>query len=238
MTPRKATAISFALLALLHVRPSSSQAEIGSSPGTAASAGEPGAIRIVLGKQDSSTARIDLAATTPPASRSSRVSFAPEDGGLLITVPMQVAGQVTLRQDDRDVLVSFPRPLPDFDAQALLDQAPKLLEAVNVGYDTLLLRLAPGYPDVAPDMWWLSPAVHAADGSEIPATSPESDALSKDLKRRGFSLVGSTIIYAYMQAVGMVNDHLVTCFRFKEVQKARPASRRRRTTRAQRSPAK
>jgi DNA-3-methyladenine glycosylase I len=49
----------------------------------------------------------------------------------------------------------------------------------------------------------------------IPATSKESDALSKDLKQRGFKFVGSTIIYAHMQAVGMVNDHLVTCFRHK-----------------------
>jgi len=53
---------------------------------------------------------------------------------------------------------------------------------------------------------------------EIPATSPESDALSKDLKRRGFSFVGSTIVYAYMQAVGMVNDHVVACFRFAATQ--------------------
>jgi DNA-3-methyladenine glycosylase I len=51
---------------------------------------------------------------------------------------------------------------------------------------------------------------------EIPATSPESDALSKDLKKRGFRFVGSTIIYAHMQATGMVNDHLVSCFRYKE----------------------
>jgi DNA-3-methyladenine glycosylase I len=48
---------------------------------------------------------------------------------------------------------------------------------------------------------------------DVPATSKESDALSKDLKRRGFKFVGSTIMYAHMQAVGMVNDHLVTCFR-------------------------
>ena len=54
---------------------------------------------------------------------------------------------------------------------------------------------------------------------EIPATSPESDAFSKDLKRRGFSFVGSTIIYAHMQAVGMVNDHLVGCFRYRETQR-------------------
>jgi DNA-3-methyladenine glycosylase I len=53
---------------------------------------------------------------------------------------------------------------------------------------------------------------------EIPATTPESDALSKDLKRRGFRFVGSTIIYAFMQATGLVNDHLVTCPRWREVQ--------------------
>lgn len=47
--------------------------------------------------------------------------------------------------------------------------------------------------------------------SEIPATSPESDAMSKDLKKRGFKFVGSTICYAFMQAAGMVNDHLVSC---------------------------
>ncbi|HEU4926351.1 MAG TPA: DNA-3-methyladenine glycosylase I [Vicinamibacterales bacterium] len=52
---------------------------------------------------------------------------------------------------------------------------------------------------------------------DIPATSPESDAFSKDLKRRGFGFVGSTIIYAHMQAVGMVNDHLVECFRYRQV---------------------
>ena len=51
--------------------------------------------------------------------------------------------------------------------------------------------------------------------SEVPATSPESDALSKDLKKRGFRFVGSTIIYAHMQAVGMVNDHVVGCFRHR-----------------------
>ena len=51
---------------------------------------------------------------------------------------------------------------------------------------------------------------------QVPATSPESDALSKDLKKRGFKFVGSTIIYAHMQATGMVNDHLADCFRYKE----------------------
>jgi DNA-3-methyladenine glycosylase I len=52
---------------------------------------------------------------------------------------------------------------------------------------------------------------------QIPASSAESDAFSKDLKQRGFSFVGSTITYAHMQAVGMVNDHLVDCFRYREV---------------------
>ena len=51
---------------------------------------------------------------------------------------------------------------------------------------------------------------------QIPATSVEPDAFSKDLKRRGFSFVGSTVVYAQMQAVGMVNDHLVDCFRYRE----------------------
>ena len=54
----------------------------------------------------------------------------------------------------------------------------------------------------------------AKDG-EIPATSAESDALSEDLKARGFKFVGSTIVYAHMQATGLVNDHLTGCFRYK-----------------------
>ena len=53
--------------------------------------------------------------------------------------------------------------------------------------------------------------------SEIPASTPVSDALSKDLKKRGFNFVGSTICYAFMQAVGMVNDHTTDCFRYKEL---------------------
>jgi len=54
---------------------------------------------------------------------------------------------------------------------------------------------------------------------QLPARTTESDALSKDLKARGFSFVGSTIIYAHMQATGLVNDHLVHCFRYREVAK-------------------
>ena len=55
--------------------------------------------------------------------------------------------------------------------------------------------------------------------TDIPASTPESDALSKDLKKRGFTFVGSTICYAFMQAVGMVNDHIVGCFRHDEVKR-------------------
>jgi DNA-3-methyladenine glycosylase I len=51
--------------------------------------------------------------------------------------------------------------------------------------------------------------------ADVPATSPESDALSKDLKKRGFRFVGSTIVYAHMQATGLVNDHVTACFRYK-----------------------
>lgn len=58
---------------------------------------------------------------------------------------------------------------------------------------------------------------HRRSMKDIPATTPESDALSKELTRRGFRFVGPTICYAFMQAVGMVNDHVVHCFRFKEL---------------------
>jgi DNA-3-methyladenine glycosylase I len=62
--------------------------------------------------------------------------------------------------------------------------------------------------------------------SELPAETPESNAMSKDLKRRGFTFVGSTICYAFMQAVGMVNDHLVGCFRHTELARASPERQR------------
>lgn len=58
--------------------------------------------------------------------------------------------------------------------------------------------------------------------SLVPARTAESDAISKDLKRRGFNFVGSTICYAFMQAVGMVNDHVVDCFRYRLVGKRLP----------------
>ncbi len=57
---------------------------------------------------------------------------------------------------------------------------------------------------------------------EVPATSAESDAMSKDLKKRGFKFVGSTICYAYMQAMGMVNDHVVHCHKYQQIRSLSP----------------
>ncbi len=57
--------------------------------------------------------------------------------------------------------------------------------------------------------------------TDIPSSTPESDAMSKDLIKRGFKFVGTTICYAFMQAVGMVNDHVVDCFRYKELKNKR-----------------
>ncbi len=65
--------------------------------------------------------------------------------------------------------------------------------------------------------------------SEIPPRTKESDALSEDLKKRGFKFVGSTICYAFMQAVGMVNDHTVNCFRYNEVSKIKRIRHQRKT---------
>lgn len=58
---------------------------------------------------------------------------------------------------------------------------------------------------------------HWKNMKDVPATTAASDALSKDLKKRGFKFVGSTIIYAHMQAIGMVNDHTTDCFRYKDL---------------------
>jgi DNA-3-methyladenine glycosylase I len=65
---------------------------------------------------------------------------------------------------------------------------------------------------------------HWKSREELPARTPESDAMSKDLLKRGFKFVGSTICYAFMQATGMVNDHLVTCPRHKEIMRLAKAS--------------
>jgi DNA-3-methyladenine glycosylase I len=73
-------------------------------------------------------------------------------------------------------------------------------------FDRYLASIAPGPPQPLP--------ATALSGS-IPATTPVSDALSKDLKARGFRFVGSTIVYAFMQSVGLVDDHVPGCFRYR-----------------------
>jgi len=78
--------------------------------------------------------------------------------------------------------------------------------------DTFLWRYVDGFP-----------VQNARKGmSDLPAKTKESDQISKDLKKRGFNFVGSTICYAFMQAVGMVNDHVTGCFRYKEIARNRP----------------
>ena len=82
-------------------------------------------------------------------------------------------------------------------------------------------------------LWWFvggAPRVNARRAlRDVPARTPESDALSRDLRVRGFTFVGSTICYAFMQAVGLVNDHTIDCFRYRQVGKraGRPARRPR-----------
>lgn len=75
-------------------------------------------------------------------------------------------------------------------------------------FDAYLASIVPGPPQRLPP---------GSTGDDIPARTPVSDALSKDLKRRGFGFVGSTIVYAFMQSVGLVDDHLPGCFRYGAV---------------------
>lgn len=87
-------------------------------------------------------------------------------------------------------------------------QAVLRIQAEFGSLDTFLWRFVDGAP--RQNAWQTL--------SEIPTHTPESDAMSKDLKKRGCSFVGSTICYAFMQAVGLVNDHTTDCFRYTEVQ--------------------
>lgn len=93
--------------------------------------------------------------------------------------------------------------------RATVNNAQRFLEVQEEfdGFDNYIWQFVDGKPIVN----------HWKNTSEVPATSPESDTLSKDLKKRGFKFVGSTIIYAHMQACGLVNDHTIGCFRHEEV---------------------
>jgi DNA-3-methyladenine glycosylase I len=92
---------------------------------------------------------------------------------------------------------------------AAVTNAQKFLDVQDEfgSFDSFIWRFVDGKPK---QNRWRSPA-------EIPASTPESDAMSRELKRRGFKFVGSTICYAHMQATGMVNDHTTDCFRHKEL---------------------
>ncbi len=94
--------------------------------------------------------------------------------------------------------------------QAAVTNAQKFLDVQDEfgSFNAFIWRFVEGIPR---QNHWRSLA-------EIPASTPESDAMSKELKLRGFKFVGSTICYAHMQATGMVNDHTVDCFRHKELQ--------------------
>jgi DNA-3-methyladenine glycosylase I len=86
-----------------------------------------------------------------------------------------------------------------------------------------VLKIKEEYGTLAAFIWkYVDGTPHQNDWksiAEIPARTDQSDAMSKDLKRRGFNFVGSTICYASMQAIGIVNDHIVDCFRYAEVKK-------------------
>ena len=104
---------------------------------------------------------------------------------------------------------------------AIIRNRRKITAAINNAQKFLLVQQEYGSFDSY--IWSFvnhKPIVNSwTEQNQIPATSPESEALSKDLKKRGFRFVGPTIIYAHMQAVGMVNDHLVSCFRHHEEKK-------------------
>ena len=93
----------------------------------------------------------------------------------------------------------------------------RLKVAATISNAQALLRLREEFGGLVPYLWsWVGgeTIVNAwSESADVPARTELSDALSKDLARRGFKFVGSTIIYAYMQAIGMVDDHLTTCFR-------------------------
>jgi DNA-3-methyladenine glycosylase I len=97
---------------------------------------------------------------------------------------------------------------------AAVDNARAFLEVQREfgSFDRYLWQFVGGQPKV--NTW--------AEMKQVPAKTAESDALSKDLRKRGFRFVGSTICYAFMQAVGMVNDHLVTCYRHGEITGLKP----------------
>ena len=107
------------------------------------------------------------------------------------------------------------------DAERLLGDSGIVRNRLKIGATVnnaqAALRLREEFGGLVPYLWsWVEgePVVNVwATSAQVPARTELSDALSKDLTQRGFKFVGSTIVYAYMQAIGMVDDHLTTCFR-------------------------
>jgi len=96
----------------------------------------------------------------------------------------------------------------------------KLKIASTIGNAKAFLRVQDEFGSFDRYIWQFvggKPKMNRWKAGQVPARTGESDAMSKDLKRRGFNFVGSTICYAFMQAVGMVNDHRVDCFRYKQL---------------------
>ncbi|MBN2324412.1 MAG: DNA-3-methyladenine glycosylase I [Spirochaetes bacterium] len=93
--------------------------------------------------------------------------------------------------------------------ESSINNAKRFLEVQNEygSFDAYIWGFVGGRPVI--NRW--------TDPTEIPATTPLSDRISNDLKKRGFTFVGSTIVYAHLQAVGIVNDHLLSCFRYREL---------------------
>ena len=121
-----------------------------------------------------------------------------------------------------------PEKIASYDEQqvAMLLSNPGIIRnrqkiAAAIGNARRFLEVQAAFGSFAAYMWRFvhgRPIVHEIRTlRDYPATSPESDAMSKDLRQRGFRFVGSTICYAHMQATGMVNDHLVDCFRRQEL---------------------
>jgi DNA-3-methyladenine glycosylase I len=130
----------------------------------------------------------------------------------------------------------YRRAFDDFDPERVARFTPKKVERLMANPGIVRNRLkiestitnARAFLDVQSELgsfdayiWQFvggKPRVNAVRAlGDVPASTPQSDAMSKDLKKRGFRFVGTTICYAFMQATGMVNDHAVSCFRYREL---------------------
>ncbi|WP_036798290.1 DNA-3-methyladenine glycosylase I [Pleurocapsa sp. PCC 7319] len=138
------------------------------------------------------------------------------------------------RENYRQAFANFdPKRVAQFDdhKQEKLKQNPgiirnKLKIASAVTNARLFLDIQAEYGSFASYIWQFvegKPIQNRWENLEqVPATSPQSEAMSKELKKRGFKFVGSTICYAYMQATGMVNDHTTNCFRYEKISAMKP----------------